>query len=515
MLDRLKFHVIFLYNFTVTIRGECDPNCEECRNLTCYKCHSGYFLNNTGMCEKCTSNCHTCFNESHCETCTKRRGLFLNPDGQCKLCAENCFRCANETECDVCHVQFILEDGKCKICPDNCNVCDENDDCSLCNKGFYVKNGTCESCTLMCLSCLRYEYCTECISGSWGQVCNDICWHVNNNMSKCKDENCNQETGECIECEEGAFGSYCENACPNNCRNDICDKNGHCSQGCQQGFYGDTCNNTCPKKCEQSICDRHGYCSEGCQEGFYGDTCNKTCMSGSTLRDNFCCPENCLNCTEDGWCFACDDGFFGDTCNCSCMEKCKTCASSSNCTECGLHRYDSKSDLEAGLCLCDEQECKVYANVEVCRQCKQPGWYTHKRGCCPCPEHCKSDCKQFTGHCKDGCQKGWFGPHCDNRCVIRHCVTCRNNDTCQRCENEYFGKICQYNCSHACLQSSVRPPCDMETGHCLHGCKNGTWGKTCNHTCSKTCVSGFCDSSTGYCLECHSTYYGLYCEKGL
>ena len=529
---------------------KCPENCNECNEHICSLCDKGFYLINS-TCQSCNSMCLSCSSIDNCTECISGSWgpicndtcLYVNRMSRCYdgKCDQETGEC---TKCEVGTFGVYCEN----ICPDNCQhgLCDINGRCSQgCQQGFYG-----DACRKLCPRYCQGKVCDlkglctyGCKAGYYNIFCDVPCLE---SETSCVNTECFQANGTCIQecphncrsctsksqcnvCKHGFYGIICEQKCTD-CIGNLC-KLRECKYGCREGLYkdGEACK-PCRTNC--SKCTSFDQCVE-CFDGWYGQTCqlkcDKTscsaceinsgncakCMTGSNLRDSTCCPENCLSCTEDGRCFDCVDGFFGNTCNCSCMENCNTCLSPDNCTECGLYRYDSKLDLEAGLCLCDEQECKAYANVEACRQCKRFGWYTHKRGCCPCPEHCKSECKQLTGHCKDGCQKGWFGPHCDNRCAIRHCVICRNHDTCQQCENEYFGQICQFNCSLGCLQISVGPLCDMENGHCFHGCKNGTWGKTCNRTCSNNCVSGFCDSSNGYCLECHSAHYGLYCEKGL
>lgn len=122
--------------------------------------------------------------------------------------------------------------------------------------------------------------------------------------TSCKDEACDIETSECLQCYDGYRGPDCTLECQNStygsncsgrcghCANDLtCEHvNGTCADGCQTGwlepfcnstcpvgYYGSTCDNPCSDRCRSpGQCDSvTGYCVGGCMDGWLGNLCTQ------------------------------------------------------------------------------------------------------------------------------------------------------------------------------------------------------------------------------------------------
>uniref|UniRef100_A0A8W8KI76 Receptor-type tyrosine-protein phosphatase T n=1 Tax=Magallana gigas TaxID=29159 RepID=A0A8W8KI76_MAGGI len=209
---------------------------------------------------------------------------------------------------------------------------------------------------------------------------------------------------------------------------------------------------------------------------------------------------------ETGICDVCPAGYFGKSCTQRCSEWC-----------------DSSN-------ICDQ----------ITGQCQNciAGRYGPN-----CLEQCRIQCVNSTCFsnqtCAHGCEDGWFGAQCDNKCnaavlncvqcylmdnapVCTHCADrwylmetncikcpencslCVSSEECLECKNNfYYGKTCNLTCNTACINKT----CDI-TGSCRHGCDNSKYGKECDKDCMKHCKT--CLNST-MCLECEAGYFGKSC----
>ncbi|XP_048256541.1 receptor-type tyrosine-protein phosphatase alpha-like isoform X11 [Haliotis rufescens] len=175
-------------------------------------------------------------------------------------------------------------------------------------------------------------------------------------------------------------------------------------------------------------------------------------------------------------------------------------------------------------CHCDGEVCNYLSGVCPSGDCL-PGWQPDKcdtvcvfggygRNCngrCP-DRHCKGDnssCAHVTGKCVEGCEAGWNGTDCTQKCV-----------------NSY-GEGCVHLCSSR--RCSGTSSCNHVTGHCENGCRHG-WkhidcteaciqgvehGAGCVSNCSaRMCKGGnfTCPRDTGQCVSgCHSGWKGGDC----
>ncbi|XP_052791564.1 multiple epidermal growth factor-like domains protein 11 [Mya arenaria] len=115
-------------------------------------------------------------------------------------------------------------------------------------------------------------------------------------------------------------------------------------------------------------------------------------------------------------------------------------------------------------------------------------------------------CHGIIGRCSNGCAAGW------------------REDLCKTgCQNGTFGENCNMTCG-ACKDNV---PCNIATGACPDGCEsgyqgdtclnecsNGTWGWNCNETCGYCADGASCNASTGTCMDgCASGYSGDMCME--
>ena len=136
-----------------------DINCNKCANANltqCLECRSGFHLNKTKLCEKCsTINCISCsLDSSTCDHC--ERGFYLSPENKsCKQCHSSCQDCVNTSEqCSSCYPSFYLDvvTEKClalgsmtykhslikvkRRCELGCSKCNDNNECVRCGADF-------------------------------------------------------------------------------------------------------------------------------------------------------------------------------------------------------------------------------------------------------------------------------------------------------------------------------------------------------------------------------------------
>ena len=105
----------------------CDVSCAKCANgslnSNCITCASGYFMNSSGFCLPCSSNCSTCEGiEGNCTSCTAnydlvnntclascQSGFYRNYLGDCLKCDVGCKECSgNASNCISCSVGYTL-----------------------------------------------------------------------------------------------------------------------------------------------------------------------------------------------------------------------------------------------------------------------------------------------------------------------------------------------------------------------------------------------------------------------
>ncbi|KAL4220596.1 hypothetical protein ACF0H5_020993 [Mactra antiquata] len=297
------------------------------------------------------------------------------------------------------------------------------------------------------------------------------------------------------------FGSNCSTPCPTNCAADLQHSNlevcsadtNDCLFGCVYGFSGQDCSIECPSNCGM-------YPAEGPQM-----TCN----------------ESSLVCTN-----GCNVTYTGPYCNESCSSGCNRCDNPTECTECKNDFFRSN-----GKCYHCQWQCNPPPQTNITL----------------------STCSENDGRCEFGCENGYYGLRCKDRCSS----TCKD-DLCERVSgtctlgcvtNDFTGLTCNKRCNDGCIQlecnqqgaclhgcdtlvwgdlcdepcnanCNIAPPgatnvCNRSDGTCLHGCKNDIYrDNQCTEACSAYCFNGTCDQRSGNCSNgCNSdTVYGISCE---
>ncbi|XP_052764637.1 cell death abnormality protein 1-like isoform X2 [Mya arenaria] len=347
-----------------------------------------------------------------------------------------------------------------QTCPTYCSSCDQTQGpnrCTSCVTGYFLSNTACISCTYIgtnCVTCSNKTHCGECMPGFWDIKCGTVC------RDGCNTATCSLLDGSCT-CKQGFYGSTCQVPCSQNCLTETCGSNGEC--GCKAGFYGSSCKGICFETCED--CTDATTCSL-CPHGRYGTLCGDSCQ----------CSSRCDIITG-----ACED----ETCPNSCIE----CVDSENCSEC-VH-----------------------------------GWYG-KNCNYTCSNNCNGRCEQYSGNCK-ACYHGFFGPQCVDQCINCRDSICNQAGECTSCFEGKFGLFCNNTCSYDCVDNT----CNQMDGSCHHlvqcpkncvtckdnvtctKCENSFYGFLCTFECSSTCKGGNCELESGRCGNCESAYYGNFCEK--
>ncbi|XP_071118006.1 scavenger receptor class F member 2-like [Haliotis cracherodii] len=172
--------------------------------------------------------------------------------------------------------------------------------------------------------------------------------------------------------------------------------------------------------------------------------------------------------------------------------------------------------------------------------------------------HCKDDaCGDL--RCLNGCQDGFFGPHCTNNCssgckdgkcdssgkscigdcidgqwgsvcklrCFSSCKTCAkdNGSECTSCEEYRYGPHCEQSCSSKChklgchINGNCKNRCGDRCRICddkkqkCDGCRRGTFGPLCQWRCNTNCADEICHQVSAHCVAgCRDEYFGPRCE---
>ncbi len=151
-----------------------------------------------------------------------------------------------------------------------------------------------------------------------------------------------------------------------------------------------------------------------------------------------------MTCTSTVSASSCDSGYYVNQNYCSsCLLNCKTCTSSSTCTQCIDYFYLNTTVLTCNPCPSNCMSCDQYSPT-VCTSCKDG--YTLSSGSCV-----SVDCSS-----------------------VSNCVYCSSSNVCRRCSQFYYwdgsgcvmgaSVLCEYGatgvlpsqCSNACSTSSYQ-----------------------------------------------------------
>ena len=178
----------------------CPGNCAVCESFEkCTECEPGYFLRHAHY-FGCSSACLTC--QGTRENCTSvptvnqsddavdsqplscPAGEFLEASGGCVECASDCAKCSSASACLQCNSFFFLKDGACfpfdncrhpeysqsssrhflcADCPRKCLFCNQSTfDCFQCKFGYFKAKSGCRQCSPGCSHCVNSLTCLRC-----------------------------------------------------------------------------------------------------------------------------------------------------------------------------------------------------------------------------------------------------------------------------------------------------------------------------------------------------------------
>lgn len=264
----------------------CPDHCEDCdqSGYKCNSCENGWFgvkcesncgrCGGNGSCDITTRDCHFCFLGYFGNSCNKKCNEFCDSSKPCnkitgkchdctpgrygEYCTELCSRTCRNLNCfsnqscvDGCADGFFGSycDSSCSAAVPSCNQCELVNNvlvCQRCAGPFYVEGSTCFECP---------DYCSSCSSNL-----------------------------KCLECKTKRFyGDTCNLICNKDCLNRTCDISGQCVHGCDDGKYGSRCDQDCPSRCR--ACHNSSVCLE-CEDGYFGKSCTKHRPAMNNVKKN-------------------------------------------------------------------------------------------------------------------------------------------------------------------------------------------------------------------------------------
>ncbi|XP_053378698.1 multiple epidermal growth factor-like domains protein 10 [Mercenaria mercenaria] len=279
--------------------------------------------------------------------------------------------------------------------------------------------------------------------------------------------------------------------------------------GQDTGTFDSNCQVGCAC-CKDRHCGPLGYwpegnCYSGCKDGYRGGRCTRKCDYPECAE----CPDLAYVCTR------CKAGYYhglSNNCSSKCPITCKSCTSSTYCTECIDEYYNSN-----GFNDCRYRYCPLHCKCEhnACVSCKE-GYFNIDSSCISkCPSTCVScSAKDKCSSCIEGKYNGYEFDKRDrlllNNCTHgcrENCISCSSYNNCSQCEPGKFGMTCQRDCSIGC-ENKI---CQIESGNCTcktnfsgrncTDCIPGKFGTSCEKTCPMFCKNKRCDKSSGNCLD--------------
>lgn len=247
-------------------------------------------------------------------------------------------------------------------------------------------------------------------------------------------------------------GLYCNQTCPQNCFNGLCNRYTARCDACANDRWGANCNAVCGN-CKGDKCNQDtGACASGCDDGYYSLTCTTPCRYSG-----------CQACDNLGECVSCKQGKYGALCSVNCSDKCLPRATDGRV-------YCTRDDG-----VCSEGQCVPgYFRSTCTEQCN---------GNCGMNSQATRTCNIDTGRCTDECELTWFGSSCNIACPVNcaHQNCNRTGDCRQGCKAGYWGSKCELTCAVTCNDGT----CDQTLGSCLE-CSKPNPTQLCREAGTKT-----------------------------
>ncbi|KAH3875412.1 hypothetical protein DPMN_038677 [Dreissena polymorpha] len=112
-------------------------------------------------------------------------------------------------------------------------------------------------------------------------------------------------------CPATTTGLYCNQTCPQNCLNGLCNRYTARCDACANDWWGANCASVCGN-CKGDKCNQDtGACASGCDDGYYSLTCTTPCRYSG-----------CQACDNLGECVSCKQGKYDTLCSLNCSDKC-------------------------------------------------------------------------------------------------------------------------------------------------------------------------------------------------
>ena len=244
----------------------------------------------------------------------------------CSTCSEHIFRC-NYWSDDLCSIR------NCLTCPRYAKLADGlhgEKYCLSCRAGSYLGKYKGDD---TCFSCPEGTYtrseniqssCTPCPAGTWSEsgasscnACSDIpvkngtCTSCSS-TGTCSAISCNSgytlSNGKCVNGSESESESGGDSS--STCGNGYVLIDGVCEAVCQSqvNLTGGVCEKYCAGTVGSSSQLRRVCLYAKCFDGSEPKSTKATYM-GENIPHRYCCPENCLDCSDWGQCTSCNDGY--------------------------------------------------------------------------------------------------------------------------------------------------------------------------------------------------------------
>ncbi|CAD5114104.1 DgyrCDS3250 [Dimorphilus gyrociliatus] len=506
--------------------------------FVCLKCSKSYFIDSSGQCESCASDCDFCTEKDKCLPDGCKDGFIRKRlVGTCVKCTgEGVLRCSYESTLSdnlipqLCESSYYLNNevtpNACEKCASHCKLCNKNGagkcDIDKCEDGYfyssfdkkcYERNGNCLGYQRLfdmtiCSSC---NYTTHVLVSGVCRICPVGC----NGCSFTHKYSCSS----CV------FGYYLNEVkscspCPGGCKECVLEEERVRCTSClsRYGLKNGLCESCGVRECQS------------CQEIETGAELECTsCASNHFLSTNICskCPENCEICilvNKNLVCSKCYKNFARDTDGTCvpCSTNCNFCTvltdKTTRCQSCISNKYSLQSNGRCKLCSdVTFENCETCSDADQddktkCRSCRRG--YTLKNdgsSCIYCSIDKCTDCihGKLCEKCEDNTFKANYGTRCAKKCYS--CVG--NRDTCGGELSKHFNftaSIKVVNCTFGDCWVIRREreneityirKCGSErcsTDYSNENCRTVDGQKECSKCCSTSnCNNWFLDGTAG------------------